>query len=44
MKVKQTLSIDEEILKEAKHKAIDMNTNLSDLTEQALKEYLRKED
>lgn len=43
MKVKQTLSLDEENLKDMKHLAIDKNMSLSDLVDQAIKDYLDKE-
>jgi metal-responsive CopG/Arc/MetJ family transcriptional regulator len=43
MKVKQTLSIEEDILKEVKHIIIDKNMNLSEYFEEAVKEKLEKE-
>lgn len=43
MKKKYTTNIDEELLKEAKIKAIQENINLNDLLERLLKEYLSKE-
>lgn len=41
MKKKYTTNIDEELLKEAKIKAIQENINLNDLLERLLREYLR---
>lgn len=40
MKKNQTLSINEEVLIEIKKAAIDLNTNLSVLTEKLYKEFL----
>ena len=41
MKKKYTTTIDEELLKKAKIKAIEENVNLNDLIERLLREYLR---
>ena len=41
MKKKYTTNIDEELLKEAKIKAIQENINLNDLIERLLREYLK---
>ena len=41
MKKKYTTNIDEELLKEAKIKAIQENINLNDLIERLLRDYLR---
>lgn len=43
LKKKYTTNIDEELLKEAKIKAIQENINLNDLLERLLREYLNKE-
>ncbi|GAA0107400.1 MULTISPECIES: hypothetical protein [Clostridium] len=40
MKKKYTTNIDEELLKEAKIKAIQENVNLNDLIERLLRDYL----
>lgn len=42
MKKKYTTNIDEELLKEAKIKAIQENVNLNDLLERLLREYLKR--
>ena len=41
MKKKYTTTIDEELLKKAKIKAIEENINLNDLIERLLKDYLK---
>ena len=41
MKKKYTTTIEEELLKKAKIKAIEENVNLNDLIERLLKDYLK---
>lgn len=41
MRKKLTTAIDEQLLKKAKIKAIEMNINLNDLIELLLKDYLK---
>lgn len=43
MKKKYTTNIDEELLKEAKIKAIQENINLNDLLERLLRTYLKED-
>ena len=43
MKVKQTVSIEQEVVKEAKHRAIDKGESLSEYIESAIKEKNRRE-
>lgn len=41
-RIKITWSIDRELVKRVKHKAIDMDTDASSVVEQALREFLSK--
>jgi hypothetical protein len=41
-RVKITWSIDYDLIKEVKHKAVDMDTDASSIVEEALKKFLRK--
>jgi hypothetical protein len=39
---KITWSIDKDLVKEVKHKAVDMNTDASSVVEEALRKFLKK--
>ena len=44
MKVKQTISIDKELLKDIKHRAIDEYISLSEYIERAIRGKIEKDD